>query len=262
MGSALAEALAPSPFTLYAYDPQFSEILSSELHQTGKLPQGIKLATSPRELEQNSDIVLLCVKPQDMAVALKNLTGDRRYLSIAAGVSVASISTLLGAPRTKICRVMPNIAALVKCSVSAIYCEEERLFEKSREILTYAGSTMRVTEEEELHLITALCGSGPGFIFFFFNAMAEAAQQAGMEREKAFQQTGETFRGALELLKDNYSRAKELLAQVVSPKGTTAAGLASLQENRFEEIVEAALAAARERSRQLQADIETDIEQV
>jgi pyrroline-5-carboxylate reductase len=197
---------------------------------------------------------IVAVKPADVGAVAAALGagGVRRILSIAAGVPLARIEGAAGAA-TAVVRAMPNTPALVGCGASVISLgaratvDDERW---ARSILESVG-TVDVVEESLLDAVTGLSGSGPAYVFLFAEALIDAGERAGLPRDLAVRLTEQTLLGASTLLSRSDDPAEVLRANVTSPKGTTAAGLAVFESAGLRSTVAAAVQAATERSREL-----------
>ena len=245
MGSAIAGglALANSGIELGYFD-----ILSSHEKGLGSL----KKFDSAADAEEFCEVLFLCVKPGDMALAVGGLKGDKKYISIAAGLSVSDVeSGFLCTNPVQIARAMPNISALIGSSVSAVYCENEELRELTLTLFKQIGVAVRIDKEELMHAVTGLSGSGPAFVFTFIQALAEGAVLAGLPYPTAIEMAGQTVRAAADMLLQNDSHPGDLRNTVTSPGGTTIAGLKALEDRGFHGTVMEAVRTAAERSREL-----------
>ena len=247
MGSALARSFSRdrARYRVFAYDicasPEFVQQWP-ELDFVGNV----------RELEDQVELLVLCVKPQDMAHAISPLKGNKRYVSIAAGVSMAKLCNDLQAPASSIARVMPNLCVLNASAVSAIYCEEDSLFDLVETMFRLVGMTLRVDREEQLHAITALSGSGPALVAAFAEAMVDGGVAGGLGYDLSLRLTLQTMKGSLDLLSEQDMKPSQLREQVSSPAGTTMSALRHLSKHDFHNTVIMALAAAEKRSRELE----------
>lgn len=215
---------------------------------------GVRIMPGNRELVAASDIVVLAVKPQDMAGVLDEIAGtvteDKTVVSIAAGLTLSFFEQRL---RTKkIVRVMPNVAALAQESMSVLSlceCFPDRDMAAVRDIFMSSGRVL-VLPEKYMDAVTALSGSGPAFIAFFVGAAMEAAEGMGLREDDARELAIQTLRGTAELLASGIPPAR-LVEMVRSPGGTTEAGIAVFEERGLGAIVRAALEAAARRSKEL-----------
>ncbi len=208
------------------------------------------------------DAVLIAVKPQGLADALPAVAARLAALprtplivSIVAGKPVAAFTAAFGA-ETPVLRVMPNTPAAVGRGISGLYAnphvapEQKALGET---LMRAVGEAVWVDDEEALHAVTALSGSGPAYVFHLVEAMARAGRGLGLDAETAMRLARATVTGAGELLHQSPETAEALRVNVTSPGGTTAAALAVLMDETrgFPPLLDAALAAAARRSREL-----------
>jgi pyrroline-5-carboxylate reductase len=197
---------------------------------------------------------VLAVKPGDVADAARAVAdaGVRRVLSVAAGVTTASIEAAAGQPLAVV-RAMPNTPALIGAGAAAISPgstagEEDMAW--AEEILGAVGVVVRVPETA-LDAVTGLSGSGPAYLFLVAEAMVEAGVLAGLPRDVAETLTFQTLLGSSRLLADGGSTPAALRASVTSPGGTTAAGVRELERRGVRAAFLDAVAAATKRSREL-----------
>lgn len=218
------------------------------------------VALPAEELAARSETLVLAVKPQilsTLAPSLAAAVGAARPLvvSVAAGISTGQLAGWLG-PETRIVRAMPNTPALIGAGIAGLFAGEnagpsDR--ETAERLLGAVGTTVWVDREEQMHAVTATSGSGPAYIFLLIEAMTEAAIRLGLEPETARQLTLATAAGAARLAAESPEGAAELRARVTSPGGTTERALAVFRERGFADLVDAAMHAAAERSRELGA---------
>ena len=197
--------------------------------------------------------VLLAVKPVDVAGATQAATaaGATRVLSIAAGVRLTTIESAAGAG-VAVIRAMPNTPALVARGASAIAAGSAATGDDvawARSILEAVG-TVDVVEESALDAFTGVAGSGPAYVFYLAEALIEAAIDEGIERSMAERVVRQLLIGSATLL-DREGDPTRLREQVTSPGGTTAAGIAALDQHGARTAIRAAVSAATARSREL-----------
>jgi pyrroline-5-carboxylate reductase len=218
---------------------------------------GVECHLDPRLAVAGRDVVVVAVKPRDVKQLLGDLAGivttDQVVVSLAAGVPLALYEDVL--PGVPVVRAMPNTPSLVREGVTAIaggsHVTDDELA-RARRVLEAVGS-VEVMEERLMDAVTAVSGSGPAYIFLMAEALEEAAVREGLPRDIAETLVHRMVRGAGHLLTDTPIKASELRAQVTSPGGTTAAALHVLEEKGFRALVEDAVSAAAQRSRELGA---------
>ena len=217
---------------------------------------GVKCYESNLKVTSESSIVVLAVKPQNMREALeemKEAIGDHHLIiSIAAGIPLRMIREIAGR-EIPLIRVMPNTPALVQKGVSALAAGALATVEhmdRAKEIFGAVGDTV-VVEESMMDAVTALSGSGPGYVFRMMESMVDAGIAVGLERETSLRLVVQTFIGAAHLAKESDEPLSKLRQMVTSPGGTTAAGLAVFDEKGLKEMIMKAIDAACKRSLEL-----------
>lgn len=204
----------------------------------------------------NSEVVLLCVKPQGFIEMLSDLgeSRDRLLISIAAGIRLTAIEAGCG-HRHRVVRVMPNTPALIGRGASAFalgVTATDKDASLTESLLGAVGYVCRVNEDD-LDAVTALSGSGPAYFFLMIEALIAAGIKQGLSPEISRDLASHTAMGAAGLVLATNESPAQLRENVTSPNGTTFAALESFRSNRFESIVDEAVAAAADRSRELGA---------
>ena len=231
-----------------------------------QLSQQFNVATTENNLETLlHDVVVLSVKPQLMQTVCKQLANSSNtqkplYVSIAAGIRTADIARWLGG-NVAVVRCMPNMPALIQCGATALYANEsvnETQKQQADEILRAAGITTWVTDEDQLDAVTAVSGSGPAYFLLLMEAMQKTAVQLGLDNTTAARLTLQTALGAARMANESELDTQELRAGVTSKGGTTAAAIASFEQDGFQNNVNNALHAAYHRSRELADELGKD----
>jgi len=211
------------------------------------LPQGV----TPRA-------ILLAVKPQKFAEVLPAYRQYARpgvlYLSVAAGIPLSRMAALLG-DEAAIVRSMPNTPSAVGAGIAALIAngnasESDRGLAQA--LLAAVGEAIWLDDEEQMHGVTAVSGSGPAYVFHMVEAMAAAGEAQGLTPDMAMRLARQTVIGAGALMAANPASAATLRENVTSPGGTTAAALGVLMgDDRLKALMTEALTAAANRSREL-----------
>jgi pyrroline-5-carboxylate reductase len=221
---------------------------------------GIRTTADGAEAVEASDVVVLAVKPGVVAAALDalgSLGDDRRrrplWVSIAAGVPLASLAAHLPED-ARIVRAMPNTPALVRAGATAFVAggaasAADRA--AARRLFEAVGYVWEAPAESYLDAVTGLSGSGPAYVFVLLEALADAGVAAGLPRDAAYPLAVHTVLGAAKLALETGVHPGSLKDQVTSPGGTTIAGLERLEAGGFRAAVQAAVAAATRRAREL-----------
>jgi pyrroline-5-carboxylate reductase len=215
---------------------------------------GVATTAGNAQAVRGADVVVLAVKPQQVAEALAAAEGafssDQLLVSICAGVPTKRLEGLVPA---RVVRTMPNLPALVRRGVTAI-CAGERAtagdMDVAETLFAAVGAVVRLPESQ-MNEVTALSGSGPGYVFAFIEAMAAEAAAMGIDASVARTMAVETVRGAAEMASSTGEEPCILRERVSSKGGTTLAGLAAMRAGGFAEAVAAGLRAARDRSAEL-----------
>jgi pyrroline-5-carboxylate reductase len=219
---------------------------------------GVHVSADNREIVEGADLVVLAVKPQDLAMTVRPLAAElakRRplVLSIAAGIRVADIQGWCG-PGIAVVRAMPNRPALNSAGASALYAPAEVAPEQRKlaeDALAAVGTAVWVHEEDALDVVTALSGSGPAYFFLLAELMTEAAVKLGLPRESAQELAIQTLFGSGRMARDSDGDLARLRAEVTSKGGTTEAALRVFESSNLRGIVAAALQAATDRGREM-----------
>ncbi|MBL7496012.1 pyrroline-5-carboxylate reductase [Frankia sp. CNm7] len=213
-------------------------------------------ATTPKDAAAGAELLVIAVKPQDMASLLAEigpaLEPAALVVSLAAGITLDFLQSHLPAG-TPVVRVMPNTPLLVGEAMSALsaggHVGEEQL-ERAEALLGSVGRVVRVPESQ-LDAATALSGSGPAYFFYLIDAMIEAGVLLGVPRALATELMVQTALGSARMLRESGEHPALLREAVTSPAGTTAAALAELDRRAVRGAILDALTAARDRSVEL-----------
>lgn len=216
---------------------------------------GIAVTLDVAEAATGRDVLILAVKPRDMNAVLASIAGvvsvDQTVVSIAAGVPIAVIeAALAGVP---VIRAMPNTPSAVSLGMSAYTLGssvDDTSADLARSVLGAVGDTIELTEDL-LDAVTAVSGTGPAYVFLLAESLIEAAIREGLPHHAAERLVHQTLRGSGELLASSDKSAFRLRGEVTSPGGTTAAAMHVLEEGGFRALVEDAVQAASQRSRDL-----------
>lgn len=209
------------------------------------------------------DCILLAVKPQqmrDVATVLQPLLARQLVISIAAGIRAGDLARWLGGYQ-KVARAMPNTPALVGAGCAGLYAmagvsADER--NRVAAILGAVGTTLWVEREEQLDAITAISGSGPAYVFYFIEALQQAALEMGFARDVARHLALETFTGAIKLAASGGEDSAALRARVTSKGGTTERAIHSMDTDQVQQHIIKAVRAAEQRSRELGNELGKD----
>jgi pyrroline-5-carboxylate reductase len=245
----MAEGIDPA--AVVVLDPHLSGEMDALLKQ-----HGIRhVTTVPDGL--SAGVILVAVKPQLMDQVLPGLKSavapDTLVLSVAAGTPVSRFVAEFG--DVPVCRCMPNTPAMVKRGITAVY-PTENVSEAQKagvtKLLQAVGKVVWLDNEDQIDLVTGVSGSGPAYVFYLAEALAQAGTQAGLPAELARELAVATVCGAGELMHQSGEDPSVLRQNVTSPNGTTAAALDVLMgADGLQPVMSEAVSAAVRRAREL-----------
>ncbi len=220
---------------------------------------GVGVHEAAQEITASANaLVILAVKPQIISHVAEDYRAfaeaGATFVSIAAGTPVSALSGVLG-EGTAIIRCMPNTPAAIGRGMIVLFANAHvagETFRNAQDLLAANGMVETIDDEELMHAVTAVSGSGPAYIFHFIECLAEAGEKAGLPKETAAKLAMQTAFGAASLAAASDDTPTRLREQVTSPNGTTAAALDVLMgDGRMEKLVEEAVEAAKKRSEEL-----------
>jgi len=258
MASALIGGLCKSGFPgnrLYVSDPD--EKKRQPLATTFQL----NTCVTNQDLMEQCQVVVLAVKPQvmkDVVTGLSVGTGDRLYLSIAAGIRTDHLLAWFG-QEVALVRAMPNTPALVQVGAAGLFANtavtnEQRVMAEN--IMSAVGLALWVEQESQLDAVTALSGSGPAYFFYMMEAMEQAGKELGLADELVHSLTVQTALGAAKLAQSATENPAQLRKRVTSPGGTTEAAINHMQSENGLNIIKQAVLAANRRSEELAKELD------
>ncbi len=217
---------------------------------------GVTTATQVDERVYDVDAIVLAVKPQQMRVVasalLPHLCGQL-VLSIAAGIRAVDLSRWLGGCNA-IVRCMPNTPALIGQGITGMVATagvSDAQKELAEAIMRSVGATVWLADESLIDPVTAISGSGPAYVFYFIEAMQQAAQEMGLTAQQGTQLAIATFTGAAQLAVQSDEPVSVLRERVTSKGGTTYAALTSMEQSGVRQAIVKALHAASARGKEL-----------
>ncbi|MFM1791116.1 MAG: pyrroline-5-carboxylate reductase [Actinomycetota bacterium] len=247
MGSALIGGLVAG-----GWDPQVIVVVEIDASKRADLESRFGVRTSDRIVSGNGAVI--AVKPGDAVDVCTQVAalGTPRALSIAAGISASTLQSAAGAG-CAVVRAMPNTPALVREGATAIsgsdVCTGADL-DWAEQVLSAVGLVVRVPESQ-MDAVTAVAGSGPGYVFLFAEALLAAAIDQGLPVDVADALVRQLFKGAGALLSSSDESPATLRERVTSPNGTTFAGLSVFEHEGLRATVHKAVRAAADRSAEM-----------
>ena len=214
----------------------------------------VRVVTSNEEAASAAPVVILCVKPQEAAIAIQQAGAaldGKLLISIAAGLSVATLEKM--APKCRIIRAMPNTPALVGCGATAFTAgaNATQSDKDCAEAIFASVGVVSQVQEKLLDAVTGLSGSGPAYVFLVIEALTDGGVSCGLPTNLARQLAIQTVLGAAELAKETGEHPAILREMVTSPGGTTAAALGELEQHGVRAAFIQAVRAADRRSKEL-----------
>jgi pyrroline-5-carboxylate reductase len=214
---------------------------------------GISLTTENSEIAANAEIVFLGLKPQMVLPVLRELgdaIANKLVVSFAAGIRIAQMEE---ATPARIMRVLTNTPSAIGRAASA-FASGPRATDQDREkIRMMFGAIGLVVEvdDQQIDAISALAGSGPAFVYAMIEALARGGEKMGLDKQASLQLAAQSALGAAEMMTTSGKSPEELIKMVVTPGGTTAAGLRVMEERSVAAALANAVEAATKRGQEM-----------
>ena len=246
MGGAIVKSLLKSKYAgkITATDAQPARI--KEMEQLG-----VAATSDNRKAAAEADIIFISVKPADVAKVLKEANKElngKLVISVAATVPLAYLKK--NAPETKFVRIMPNVAALVQASYTAYSCDKdvtEKDKAKVKSLLDMMGMSEEV-DEKYMDAITALSGSGPGYLSIIIEALMYSGLRVGLPRNIALTSAAQTVLGTGKLVIELQEHPAKIKDMVTTPGGTTIEAIYELEGSQIRQALMRAVEAAAKKS--------------
>lgn len=232
-------------------------VLEPNADQRSRLQRELQVITleAPGSVLQRAGIVVWAIKPQNFKAAaeatLPHIDKALQF-SVMAGIRSDDMAKLLGTQR--VVRSMPNTPALIGQGIAGLYARPAVTAAERKDIerlLAPTGRTLWVDAENDLDAVTALSGSGPAYVFYFVEAMMQAAVEMGLSEEQGKQLALATFMGSAALAQASNDPPAVLRERVTSKGGTTYAALTSMETSGVKNAIVKALKAAQRRANEL-----------
>ena len=247
-GVLAAKTMSPDQIIAADVSPQRRELFEKELH--------VKAIEDNREVASQSNVLLLSVKPQMCKTVLEGIASvvrsDATIISIMAGIRSRYIDSALGGNR-RVVRTMPNTPMLVGEGMAAIAPGQHATtadLNVARQLFEAAASVIEV-REDQIDAVTAVSGSGPAYFFFLVEQVIQGGINLGLSPEQSRLLAAKTATGAAKMLVTSTDTAQELRRKVTSPGGTTNAAITTMEAMQFPAIVQKAMQACADRSKEL-----------
>jgi pyrroline-5-carboxylate reductase len=241
------------------YSPKDLIVSDPDRGKLDALTTRFAVGTSANNIDalRGADVAVLCIKPQVARIVCSELAPAAAevplFISVMAGIREGSIQSWLGGPRPLV-RAMPNTPAMIQAGAIVLHATAEVTASQQSQaetILRAGGLTRWVDREELMDAVTALSGSGPAYFFLLMETLEQAGIGMGLDPESARLLTIQTALGAARMAMESTDTPHELRLRVTSPNGTTERALRVLESGGFTTLVERAVRAACDRSREL-----------
>ena len=254
MGGILLQALlkknllSPKNTVATVRHPERAQKLSQEL--------GISVTTDNRQAAQQSDLILLCVKPQTVREVTEEIAGEmnpgKQLISIAASVPTRYIEEILDS-EVPVVRAMPNTPCVIGFGMTGLckgkFADESHL-DIAKTLFDSVGMTVTV-EEKRMDAVTGLSASGPAFIYIILESLAEGGVKVGLPRDVATLLAAQTVQGAARMVLETGQHPALLKDAVTTPAGCTVDGIMELEEGKLRVTLIKAVVKATERAKEL-----------
>lgn len=237
-----------------------NSLIASDITETARQQftktTGAQAVASNHDVVQQSQIIILAIKPQQIETVLSELNGTilptQLVISIVAGIPLKTLTQFLG-ENCRLARVMPNSPCLLGAGASAFSLNDAATPEDCKQVqqlLATVGIAEQVPETL-LDAITGLSGSGPAYIYQVIEALSDGGVRMGLPRELATKFAAQTVLGAATMVLETGEHPGVLKDAVTSPGGTTIAGLHALEQGGLRNSLITAVQAATNRSQEL-----------
>ncbi|WP_339467104.1 pyrroline-5-carboxylate reductase [Pseudomonas capeferrum] len=248
------------PRSIYVYDPNTEQcrLLSDTF--------GVNATSLSNEVPTACDCIIWAVKPQSLRNAAEALIAkfsSALHISIAAGIRIKTLQTIFQSRR--VIRAMPNTPALIGAGVTALFSGDavtEHDKNHATLILQSTGYTFWVEDDQRMDAVTALSGSGPGYVFHFIESLINSAIALGFNADDARKLTLLTMQGSVAQALESTDSVSLLRQAVTSPGGTTEAGLSVMNQWRIHDAMVATLQSACSRAAELGDEFELSIHEL
>jgi pyrroline-5-carboxylate reductase len=230
-----------------------NQIIASEPNETARNEVGIAVTAENAEAAEKAEVILLGVKPGVVVPALTSIStavAGKLVISLAAGVRLAPME---GVTNARVMRALTNTPSAI-CRAATAVARGRRSTQAdvdlAEKIFAAIGVVVEVTEEQ-IDAVTALSGSGPAFVYTVIEALAKGGENMGLPHDMALTLATQTVLGATQLAAETKLSPEELRRMVVTPGGTTAAGLAAMEKHGTSKGLIAAVEAATKRGQEM-----------
>ncbi len=222
---------------------------------------GVVATSDNREAAAKADIVFIVVKPGDEEKVLREMSKELKgkiVVSVAATVPLAFLKKTV--PEAKFIRMMPNLAVMVQASYTAFTCDK-RVTQKEKDTVQALLDMMGASEEineKYMDAITAVSGSGPGYLSIIVEALMYAGLKVGLPRNIALNSAAQAFVGTGKLILDLKEDPAKIREMVTTPGGTTVAAIYELEGSQVRQALMRAIEEATKKSQAIREKLDMD----
>ena len=249
IGGAIVKSLLKTDYEGEIFVSEISPKRVIDLEQLG-----IFITRDNREAARRADIVFLCVKPNVIKTVLKEISMEverKLVVSTAAAVTIKFCKRLV--PKARFVRIMPNLAIQVQESFTAYCCDYDvtrKDKNKVQEVLNVMGKSMEV-DEHYMDAVTAISGSGPGYLSILIEAIAHGGLKVGLPRDLALTSAAQTILGTAKLVLETGQTPAQIRDKVTTPGGTTIEAIYELERSEIRQALMRAVEAATKKSEKI-----------
>ena len=221
----------------------------------------INVTAYPSEIPADTNVLIVAVKPIDVRAVCENITlANSIIISVAAGVTLNALSQWLPIANKNIARVMPNTPISVGMGMSVCYTpsDSDNIKSTITALLEPCSKVMWADEESQLDAATAISGSGPGYVYYFAEAMEKAAMQIGFSAAQARLLVAQTLQGGGAMLSHKAQPANILRHAVAVPGGATERAIAIMQKENLNDTIARAIDACHKRAQAIGQELNKD----
>jgi len=229
-----------------------AEIIPEKARELEQL--GVAVTSDNREATREADVVFLCVKPNILKTVLKEVSREvigKLVVSTAAAVTVKFCKRVV--PKARFVRIMPNVAILVQESFTAYCCDDDVTEEdkkKIKDVLDVMGKSMEI-EERYMDAVTAISGSGPGYLSIIIEALMYGGLKVGLPRDLALTSAAQAVLGTAKLVLETKQTPAQIRDNVTTPGGTTIEAIYEVESSDIKQALMRAVEAATKKSEKI-----------
>ena len=247
IGGLLKRGFSAAHLRVVEIDPENCARLHNE--------HGVRASADLSAGVSHCELIVLAVKPQqlhELALQLAPMLSDQLLVSIAAGIRTKDLARWLGTEN--IVRAMPNTPALIRSGITGMYAMPSVSAahrHDAQTVMAAVGNTLWLESEVMIDAVTAVSGSGPAYVFYFIEAMQQAARELGFNQQDARRLVLDTFMGASKLAEEGKEDVSVLRSRVTSKNGTTERAILSMEASQVQQHIIKAVHAAAARSAEM-----------